>query len=320
MRKKIIILSGDPNSINSEIIYKSWIKLNNSIKKKLFLVTNLNLFNHQLDILNLKLKLSKVKNLNDKILDNSLKIIDIDINYKNPFKVDKTEASRFVLKSLNFAHDLALKNKNVVGFVNCAINKNLLGKSKLGVTEYLAQRCNIKDNSEVMLITNNSLSVCPITTHIDINQITQKIQPKLIEKKIDTINNWFKKKYRRKPKIGLLGLNPHNSEMRKNSIEKKIIFPTILRIKRKGVNLRGPLVSDTIFINEYKKYDVVVGMYHDQVLSPFKALFGFNAINVTLGLKYLRASPDHGTALDKIKKNKADPQSLLECIKFINNS
>ncbi len=319
MKKKIIILSGDPNSINSEIIYKSWIKLNNSVKKRLFLVTNFDLFKHQLDILNLKLKLRKVKDLNDKIIDNSLKIININIDYKNPFKVNETEASKFVLKSLNFAHDQALKNKSVIGLINCAINKNLLGKSKIGVTEYLAQRCNIKDNSEVMLIRNKSLSVCPITTHIDINQITQKIQPKLIEKKIATINNWFKKKYRRKPKIGLLGLNPHNSEMRKNSIEKKIIVPTILRIKRKGINLRGPLVSDTIFVNEYKKYDVVVGMYHDQVLSPFKALYGYNAINVTLGLKYLRASPDHGTALDKIKRNKADPQSLLECIKFINN-
>ena len=91
-------------------------------------------------------------------------------------------------------------------------------------------------------------------------------------------------------------------------------------MKKKGINIKGPLVSDTIFMNDYKNFDVIVGMYHDQVLSPFKALFGFNAINVTLGLKYLRASPDHGTALDKIKKNKADPQSLLECIKFINNS
>ncbi len=196
--------------------------------------------------------------------------------------------------------------------------KIYLVKKKIGVTEYLARKCKVKDNSEAMLIMNKNLSVCPITTHIDISQISQKINPQIIKKKVNSINKWFKKKYRKKPKIGILGLNPHNAEMRRNSIEKKIIEPTIIKLKKNGINLNGPLVSDTVFVNEYKKYDVLLGMYHDQVLAPFKALFGYNAINLTLGLKYLRLSPDHGTALDKIKKNKADPLSLLECIKFIN--
>jgi len=77
-------------------------------------------------------------------------------------------------------------------------------------------------------------------------------------------------------------------------------------------------VADTIFINQYKKYDVIVGMFHDQVLTPFKTIYKFNAINITLGLKYLRVSPDHGVAKDLIKKNKANPTSLLNCIDFIN--
>ena len=79
----------------------------------------------------------------------------------------------------------------------------------------------------------------------------------------------------------------------------------------------GPLVADTIFINDYKKYNVIVGMYHDQVLAPFKSIFKFNAINITLGLKYLRLSPDHGTATNIIGKNKADITSFLKCINFI---
>ena len=82
--------------------------------------------------------------------------------------------------------------------------------------------------------------------------------------------------------------------------------------------MRGPIVSDTVFISEYKKYKIIIGMYHDQVLTPFKALFKFEAINITLGLKYLRVSPDHGTAIKLIKKNKANPTSLLQCIYFIN--
>ncbi len=130
MKNKIIILSGDPNSINSEIIFKAWRKLNNSVKKKIFLLANFDLFKHQLKILNYKLKLLKVKNLDDKTIGNSLKIIDIDINYKLPFKVHKKDASKFIKNSLNLAHNLALNNKNVIGIINCAIDKNLLGKKK----------------------------------------------------------------------------------------------------------------------------------------------------------------------------------------------
>ena len=102
----------------------------------------------------------------------------------------------------------------------------------------------------------------------------------------------------------MLGLNPHNAELRKYSEEKKIIIPSIFKLKKKGIKINGPLVSDTIFINEYKKYDIIIGMFHDQVLAPFKTLFKFDAINITLGLKYLRVSPDHGIAKNLIKKKK----------------
>ena len=85
-----------------------------------------------------------------------------------------------------------------------------------------------------------------------------------------------------------------------------------------GLNLNGPLIADTLFIKNYKKFDVIIGMYHDQVIAPFKTLYKFDAINITLGLKYLRVSPDHGVALDLIGKNKANASSLVECINFIN--
>ena len=92
----------------------------------------------------------------------------------------------------------------------------------------------------------------------------------------------------------------------------------MLQIKKLGISVNGPLVADTLFINDYKQFDVIIGMYHDQVLAPFKAIFKFDAINVTLGLKYLRVSPDHGTAVNLIGKNKANINSLLKCISFIN--
>ena len=168
-----------------------------------------------------------------------------------------------------------------------------------------------------MLIFNKKLSVTPLTTHINISNVSKKINIIKIINKSKIIDNWFKRKLNKKPKIGILGLNPHNSELKKNSEEKKIIIPAILKLKKIGIRAYGPIVSDSIFINDYKKYDVILGMYHDQVLAPFKALFKFNAINVTLGLKYLRISPDHGTAIDIINKNKASDESLSHCISFI---
>ncbi len=317
MKKKILIVGGDPNSINSEILIKSWRKLSHSLKKRIFLISNYDLISEQIKLLKLPTKISLVKDINQNRED-SLKILNIKLNFQNPFKIKKSSASRFIKRSLNTAHNLALKN-DVMGIINCAIDKNLLGSKKIGVTEYLAAKCKIKNNSEVMLIKNEFLSVCPITTHIDLKEVSKKLNKILIINKIKTINHWFKKNSGKKPLIGVLGLNPHNAEYRKNSEEKRIIIPAIKKCKALGVKIKGPLVSDNIFIKDYKNYDVLIGMYHDQVLSPFKSLFKFNAINITLGLKYIRLSPDHGTAYEIIKKNKADPTSLIKCLNFLKN-
>jgi 4-hydroxy-L-threonine phosphate dehydrogenase PdxA len=317
MKKKIIIVGGDPNSINSELIYKSWKKLDKSLRNRIYIISNYSLLKAQFKKLNYKIKLKKIKDIHKKNLENELKIIDINLRFKNPFKIPYKSSSNFILNSLNFGHKLALK-KEIAGFVNCAIDKKLLVKSKIGVTEYLASKCKIKNHSEVMLIKNDKLAVCPITTHINIREISKKIKKELIITKVKTIDNWYKKKLKKNPKIAILGLNPHNAEMRKDSEEKKIIIPAIKKLRRLGLNIKGPLVSDTIFINDYKKFDVIIGMFHDQVLTPFKTLYKFNAINITLGLKYLRVSPDHGVAVDIIGKKRANCASLLNCIKFIN--
>ena len=315
--KKIILIGGDPNSINSEIILKSWRKISNTLKKKIYLVSNYNLIKDQSKKLKFSIKVCKVKSLKSKNNSDSLKIIDINLKYSRPFNVPIKEASKFVKKSLIIAHNLAL-NKNVLGLINCPIDKTLLRRNNMGVTEFLASKCNIKNNSEVMLIWNKKFSVSPITTHIDLKDVSKNLKSEIILNKINTINDSFKRIFKKRPKIGILGLNPHNAEMKKNSEEKKLIVPSILKLKKKGIKIKGPLVSDTLFINDFKSYDVIVGMYHDQVLTPFKTIFKFDAINITLGLNYLRVSPDHGVAKDLILKNKANPKSLIECIKFIN--
>tara|TARA_B100001093_G_C26737109_1_gene974946 strand:+ start:353 stop:1318 length:966 start_codon:yes stop_codon:yes gene_type:complete len=319
MNNKIIIVSGDPNSINSEIIFKTWKKLSDVEKRKVYLITNYNLINNQFKKLKYNIITLKIRNIQEKINSKNLKIINVPISFNNSFNVTEKECSKFVSRCLNLAHKMA-DEKLIKGFINCPINKKLLKNSKkIGVTELLASKCKIKDNSELMLIHNKNFSVAPITTHIKIKNVSKKISTNLIFKKIITLNDQFKKLFKKKPKIGILGLNPHNNELSKDSEEIKVIIPAILKLKRKGINITGPLIADTVFINNYKDYDVIVGMYHDQVLIPFKTIYKFDAINITLGLNYVRVSPDHGTAADLIGKNKANPISLFKCIKFIKN-
>ena len=319
MNKKIIIIAGDPNSINSEIISKTWKKINPGLKKKIYLIANFKLILNQFKKINANIKITRVDNIDDIPVSNKLKIIDIPLNFKNPFDVSFLNSKKYIIKSFNLAHDLS-KSKFVKGLINCPINKKLLGDTKkIGVTEFLASKCKIKDNSEAMLIHNKNLSVLPLTTHIKLKHISKKINKNLIIKKLKTLKKDFKKIFNKNPKIGVLGLNPHNAELINNSEEKKEIVPAILKLKKEGFKIEGPLSADTVFIKNYKNYDVIVGMYHDQVLAPFKSLFHFDAINITLGLKYVRVSPDHGPGIDIMKKNKANYSSLLRCVKFINN-
>lgn len=318
MNKKIIIFTGDPNSINSEIIYKCWKKLNNKIKKKSYFISNFKLLKSQFKKLKYKVKVIKVENTKENEYSNAIKVIDVDLKFKNPFKVQRHNSSYFVNNSLNLMHKYGLHD-DVAGVINLPINKNLLKRKNIGVTEYLASKCKIKKNSEAMLIKSDNFSVSPISTHIDVNKISKKINKTNIINKVKTIQKCLKKILKRKPKIGLLGLNPHNAELKKNSEERKIIIPSIKKLKKIGFNIKGPLVADTVFIKDFKNFDVIVGMYHDQVLAPFKAIYKFNAINITLGLKYIRVSPDHGIAANLIGKNKADITSINKCFTFLNN-
>ncbi len=316
-KKKIIIVGGDPNSINSEILVKCWKKLNKSLRERIYLISNYKLIKHQLKKLKYPNKIIRINNINENLKSDKLKIINININFTNPFKVSKVSSSKLVIKSLDLAHNILINNE-AQAMVNCAIDKKLLKIKGLGVTEYLASKCKIKDKSEVMLIFNKKLSVCPITTHIDLKRVSSNLKINLLIKKIKKIKNWYMTTFKKHPKIAILGLNPHNAEQKRFSEEEKIIKPVIKKLKKSKFNIFGPYPADTIFIKEYKKYDIIVGMYHDQVLTPFKTLFKYDAINITLGLKYLRVSPDHGTAKNLIGKKKANSTSLLKSINFVN--
>ena len=311
---KFAIILGEPNSINSEILAKSV-----AYKKKCLIIGSYKLLQSQLKILKIKRKVERFQNIqNLNMLKKKLNVLDIPLKFNKAFSVDPNESSIYIKKCFKTAHNLCLQKK-IKGFINCSIDKKNLFKNKnTGVTEYLAKKNNVKD-SEVMMIYNNKLSIVPITTHIKIKNVAKSLTKEIIKKKIKTLSNYYFKYFKLRPRIGVLGLNPHNFEFKKESEEMKIILPAIKSLKRK-INVSGPLSADTVFLKKnLKNFDVIIGMYHDQVLTPFKALFEFDAINITLGLPYIRISPDHGVAKDKIKLNISNPKSLNRCIQMISS-
>ena len=316
MNNLICIVAGEPNSVNSELIAKVWKKRKNLKKINIVVIGNYLLIKRQLKIIGLRLALKKISSLENINIKNKLLILNVPLKFKNPFNVDAISKSIYIKNCFNIAIKLT-KKKKISGFINCAINKKeTFGNNFTGITEFLAKKEKVL-GKEAMIIYNRKLSVCPITTHVKVKKISKLLSKKLILNKLITVNQFFIKKLKFKPKIGLLGLNPHNDEFRRESEEKKIIIPVIKFLKKKRMSVQGPLSADTAFINHKKhKFDIIVGMYHDQVLSPFKALFKFNAINLTAGLPYIRISPDHGTGKDIIKKNIANPKSLFESKKF----
>ena len=319
MKNLIGIVAGEPNSINSEIIGKMWRKKSHFKNLNIFIIGNYTLIKRQLKTLNIKTKLKKINSIEKQNFKRELLVLDVPLKFKKSFGVNKKAKVSYVLASLKLAIKMAYRKK-ILGFVNCPVNKKeIFGNKSFGVTEFLGGKLGVL-GKEVMLIYNKELAVVPITTHMQLKKVPANISKKKITEKVIIINKFYLKKFKIKPKIGIIGLNPHNDELRKNSEEKKFIIPAIKKLKSAGIYVYGPLSPDTAFLNFKKKgFNVLVGMYHDQVLSPFKALFKFNAINITIGIPFIRTSPDHGVGNDIVGKNLANPASLLESIKFFKN-
>ena len=320
MKKPIAIIAGEPNSISSEIIFKSWKSKSKYKHKPFFIIGSVQLLNSQMKKLKYNIKIKKIDNnfqMKD-LLKKELPVYDIKYNQKKPFENLSSKSNMYILKCFDLASKLANKKK-IIGFINCPISKEFLFKNKYqGVTDYLSKKENKKNNA-VMLIFSNKLSVSPITKHITIDQVSKKINNLEIVNNVKTINNFYKKYFYKKPNFALLGLNPHNYYSSKRSKSKRKIDKAIKTLKSKKINIKGPIASDTSFMIFKKyKFDVIIGMYHDQVLTPFKALYKFKAINLTLGLPYIRISPDHGIGQNIVGKKIANPDSLIESIKFFN--
>lgn len=316
--KPIIIVAGEPNSIFVEILLKSLNKKKN--KSPLILIISKKLFKLQIKKLKLNypFQILEKNNFNEKNLTNKkLNIININYNTKKAFEKITNKSNIYINECFKLAFYL-LKKLNTKKFINGPISKkNFLNKKFFGVTEYLAKKTNTKKYA--MLIYNKKLSICPITTHIPIKYISKKISKKLIIEKILLINNFYIQHFNFKPKMAITGVNPHCESTDKFNEDERIVKPAIKFLKKK-IKIIGPIPADTAFLkNNRKKFDLIFGIYHDQVLTPIKTLFEYKAVNITVGLPFLRLSPDHGPNESMLGKNLSNPQSLIECLKFLDN-
>ena len=318
--KPIIIVAGEPNSVFLEIFFKS-LKFK-KYKSPLIIVCSKKLLQEQMKKLKFNYKINivdkdfaKLDALNNK----QINLVDVNYNFKRCFEKISNKSNDYIKNCFDIALEILKRNK-LTKFINGPISKKHFLKGKtLGITEYLAKKTN-KDHKVAMLIHNKNLSVSPLTTHLALKDVPRKISKKKLQIHVKLINDFYKTNFNKKPKIAITGLNPHCESNFNNSEEDKIIIPAIKILKQRKFNVDGPYPADTIFIKDYiKKYDVIIGMYHDQVLTPMKTLFNFDAINITLGLPFIRVSPDHGPNTSMLGKNKSNPQSLIEALKFLDN-
>ena len=315
--KPIIIVAGEPNSIFSEIFFKS-LKLK-KFKSPIILIASQKIIKLQMRKLNIKIKIRLIdfSDLKKIQLDNKkINLINVSFNQKKPFDIITSKSNNYIRESFDIALEI-LNTKITNKFINGPISKkHFLKKKYLGITEYLAYKT--KSKNFAMLIYNKDLSICPITTHLPIKKVSKYISKDIIKKKIQLLDLFFKRYLKKNPRIAVTGLNPHCESIDVFNEDEKIIKPSIKSLIQSNYKIFGPFAADTIFLKKNRsKYNIIVGMYHDQVLTPMKTLFEYNAINITLGLPFLRISPDHGPNEKMTGKNKSDPTSLIKAITFL---
>lgn len=312
--KYILIVLGEPYSVFSEILGKYFIK-KKKFKKKIIIIGDKNLLEKQLKKLKYSFPLNKVKNYYE-AKNNVINIINVKFSHKEIFSDITHKSNVYIDNCFKKSLEILKSKSNEFILINGPVSKKtFLNKNYAGITEYLSNKTNSKN--EVMLIYNENFSVSPLTTHIPIKNVIKHIKKNKLQKNINILNQFYKKVLNKSIKFAVLGLNPHCETTDKFSEEEKIIIPAIKNLKKKGININGPFPADTFFIKKNMKlYDVILGMYHDQVLTPMKTIYNFKAINVTIGLPFIRISPDHGPNSVMLGKNRSDPSSFFYAMKF----
>tara|TARA_B100000700_G_scaffold327624_1_gene442736 strand:- start:1252 stop:2304 length:1053 start_codon:yes stop_codon:yes gene_type:complete len=318
-RKKIRVgvTAGDLNGIGMEVIIKTFEdkRMMDFCTPIIFSSSKASLYHR---------KFLNIKNFNFNIINDFNKVNDKQVNLINCWEEDlkinlgevSSEIGKHAYISLEKAKD-ALKNNNIDVLVTAPINKSAIQKSEknfIGHTEYLEQ--NFKGEALMMMISEN-MKIAFATSHVPLAKVSKMITEKKIIDLLSSMNNTLLQDFGiRKPKIAVIGLNPHAGESGTlGDEENKIIIPAINKSKNNNVLAFGPYPADSFFTSSnLKRFDAILSMYHDQGLTPFKTLSFSEGVNYTSGLNIIRTSPVHGTAFDIAGKNVANPQSFRESI------
>ena len=313
---RVGISIGDFNGIGPEIIMKSLKDKSITDFFTPIIFGSGKLFTYQKNIFKLNLNFNYITEANqaqnDKINMVNLWKDNVNVELGKPTE----ESTKMAIESLEAATN-ALINGEIDVLVTAPINKDEMmkyGFAHAGHTGYLEEKF---DKKGLMFLVTDDLKVAVSTHHIPISQVADNISKEKIKKQIKMLNQCLIEDFQiRRPKIAVLGLNPHSGDggvIGREEIE--IIEPTIRELLDNGILTFGPFPADSYFQpNKYRNFDAVLAMYHDQGLAPFKTLAYEEGVNYTAGLPFIRTSPDHGVAYDIAGQNVADEQSFSEAI------
>jgi 4-hydroxythreonine-4-phosphate dehydrogenase len=307
---------GDLNGIGSEVILKTFEDTRMLELCTPVIFANVKIISFLKRELNLTAAIHGIDKL-DQLVIGKINVLNVwrdgvDLEFgKNDAVVGSYAIKSFV------AATKALKEGFVDVLVTAPINKYNIQSEEFkfpGHTDYLDKELN---GNALMLMVHDDLRVGLLTDHVPVNEVAQQLTDKLISEKLETIINTLKQDFEiEKPKVAVLGLNPHSGD---NGVigneEEKIIKPTLKKLFEAGNMVFGPFPADGFFgSGQYEKYDAVLAMYHDQGLIPFKTLSFGNGVNYTAGLDKIRTSPDHGTAYEIAGKGLANNESFKEAV------
>ena len=309
---RILITPGEPAGIGPDI---ALMAAQQSFSAELIFVSDLELLRQRADILGLDLTFEEVdlKARRQRHRPGHLTILPVDLGgaETSPGQPNVAHA-HYVLHCLDEAKTLCLK-READALVTGPVAKFVINEAGIpfqGHTEYLA------DGQEVlMMLTDGKLRVALLTTHVPLMNVKQYLSIEHLRSALNLLNEHLKKK-KTCPNILVCAFNPHAGEQGHLGREEiDIMIPALNEAKQQGINVRGPISTDTVFTPPYLKWaDAILTIYHDQGLPTLKALSFGEIMNITLGLPFLRTSVDHGTAFEWAGTGQAKPDSLLKVI------
>jgi 4-hydroxythreonine-4-phosphate dehydrogenase len=321
MLAPVALTMGEPAGIGGEVTLKAWLKRREYRVPCFFIIddpVHLTRLAQQLD---LSVPIEAINNPAEAsaLFEQALPVLTRPLpGSMVPGHADPLNAQA-VIGAIDDAIDL-VQNGAASAMVTNPINKHVLmsaGFKHAGHTDYLAERAG--GGVPVMMLACPGLRVIPITVHTSLQAAISLLNPQLIIEKTKIVATALTRYFGvAKPHIAIAGLNPHAGEGGLLGAEETdIIQPAIDALKQEGLSVRGPIPSDTMFHDRARAgYDAAICMYHDQALIPIKTLDFFNSVNITLGLPFIRTSPDHGTAFEIAGTGVADERSLVAALKM----